>query len=94
MFRITKLFENNGTAIFRVEGKINDESLNDWTAGIQLIKEPNGKIILDLGRVWSFGPQSLLALIKGIDENLFVLNCGTEIGNRLLSAGLSNQVLD
>jgi hypothetical protein len=94
MFRITKIFENNGTAIFRVEGKIADENLNDWTDGIQLIKEPRAKVVLDLSRVWSFGPQSLQALMNRIDENLFVLNCGTEIGNRLLAAGLSNQVLD
>ena len=94
MFRITKIFENGATAVFRVEGTISDENLNDWREGIQLIKEPSKMVILDLCRVWSFGPQSLQALMSGIDENLFVLNCGTEIGNRLLAAGLSNQVLD
>ncbi len=60
MFRITRIFENSSTAIYRIEGKISDENLNAWTAEIQSIRQlKHNQIILDFSlEVKFFGRKS------------------------------------
>ena len=94
MFRITKVFENMSTTIFRIEGKISDENLELWITEINFIHQTgNTQIILDLSRVWFLGEQSLQVLMNRINERLFLLNCSTQLENRLIAAGMCHQLI-
>ncbi|HSE42847.1 MAG TPA: STAS domain-containing protein [Acidobacteriota bacterium] len=94
MFRITKVFENSETEIYRVEGKITDEAEQTWSSEITSIVQPTHRqIILDFSQVWFMSQKSIQALTNRVNEKLFLLNCGVEIQNRLIAAGFAPHVL-
>jgi anti-anti-sigma factor len=95
MFRITKAFENEATEIFRIEGKITDENLSEWSREINSIRSENGRhVILDLGQVWFISSRAVEALIERLSDEMYILNCGMEMRNILHASGLSAKMLE
>src|SRR5262245_13691162 len=95
MFRITKAFENPITYIFRIEGKITDNGLSDWADEINKFKSVSGRqVILDFSQLFFIAPKAVEMLLNNITENVFILNCSTEIRNRFHSSGLSGRMLE
>ena len=94
MFRITKAFENERTAIYKVEGKILEDQAGVWIGELEELQNGNGRqIILDVGQVWFFSQRSIEAFIGKRFPNLYLLNCSMEVRNTLQSAGCSSIVL-
>lgn len=95
MFRITKTFENPITYIFRIEGKITDNGLTDWADEINKFKTVSGRqVILDFSQLFFIAPRAVEVLLNNITENVYILNCSTEIRNRFHSSGLGGRMLE
>lgn len=57
MLRITKAFENDSILIYRIEGKINEETLGVWREELAALSKMNGhEIILDFSQVYAAEP--------------------------------------
>ncbi|MDZ7361879.1 MAG: hypothetical protein ONB46_14310 [candidate division KSB1 bacterium] len=60
MFRIKKVFENLSLAIYKIEGKVTDESLQIWKEELQALNhQPDRKIILDFCHAWSISAPAI-----------------------------------
>ncbi|MCI0446285.1 hypothetical protein L0152_24110 [bacterium] len=95
MFRITKTFENRITFIFRIEGKITDNGLTDWAYEINKFKTVSGRqVILDFSQLFFIAPKAVDMLLNNMTENLYILNCSTDIRNRFHSSGLGGRMLE
>lgn len=95
MFRITKAFENERTSIFKIEGKVTDESLEVWSEEIRSLKNGADRhTILDFSNVWFISSKAVSVLIDFASENVFLLNCPTETRNVLCSAGLAARMIE
>ena len=94
MFRITKIFDDSSLTIYRIEGKIGDESLQIWTDELHALPKPPGhKLILDFCHVWSIDGKAVEILMTSLSNDFQVMNPSMEIRNRLHAAGLSDRVL-
>ena len=95
MFLIKKIFENDLISIFKIEGKITEENLGDWTDEIRLlIKQSDRQIILEICQVTFVSLKAVRFLIEMITKDVFLLNSPTFIKNMLHCVGLSVNVLD
>jgi anti-anti-sigma regulatory factor len=95
MLRITKAFENDSTSIYRVEGKITEESLGVWAEEISALHGVTGRqVILDFSHLWSICPNGVKVLVEAISNGLYFMNCPMEVRNVLHAAGLSNRMLE
>ena len=95
MFRISKVFENESTHLYRVEGKITDDILADWIKELDSLKSRNGQhVILDLCQVWYISTGAVEALLNHVTDNFFLLNCGMEVRNIFHAVGLSSRMLE
>jgi anti-anti-sigma regulatory factor len=95
MFRITKIFENASLAIYKIEGKIADESLQVWTDELETIQKQSGRQhILDFSNVWSISAKALGSLMANLSNGIFVMNPSIEVRNTLHASGLSAKVLE
>ncbi|MFQ5769477.1 MAG: STAS domain-containing protein [bacterium] len=95
MFRIRKIFENDLTAILKIEGEISNGNLQDWINETKsFITICNQQIILDICDVTFMSPQAVDMLIELISENIYLLNTPKIVRNILHSAGLSMHVLE
>lgn len=94
MFRITKAFDNESTEIFRIEGQVSDESLQEWIQEIALLRPANGRtVILDFAQVWFISTKAVVALIDNLSDHCYVMNCGMELRNVLHVSGFSERML-
>jgi anti-anti-sigma regulatory factor len=94
MFRITKVFENDKTAIYKIEGRILEEAVETWIQELQGLLEQNQRqIILDLGQVWYLCRSGIEPLIRKDVNKFYLLNCSMEIKNTLVAAGCSSITL-
>jgi anti-anti-sigma factor len=95
MLRITKAFENDTTVIYKIEGKVTDETLDMWTKEIQDLKKVTQRqIILDLCQVWFIHAKAIKVLVESMSADIYLLNCSMEVRNLLHAAGLSKRVLE
>lgn len=95
MFLIKKIFENDLTTIFKIEGQITNENLVAWANEIRPLTKPSDRqIILETCEVTFMCPKSVEILGEQISDNIYLLNCPTFVKNMLRSAGLSANVLD
>jgi anti-anti-sigma regulatory factor len=94
MFRITKAYENDSTEIFRIEGQVTDDALQEWIHAIALLQPTDSKaVILDFAQVWFMSTKAVEALIRVLDDRSYVMNCGMELRNVLHVSGLSEKML-
>jgi anti-anti-sigma regulatory factor len=95
MLRITKAFENDSILIYRIEGKISEETLAVWADELSRWQKVNGhEVILDFSQVWSICTKGVETLIQSMSNDLYVMNCPTDVRNTLHSAGLSARILE
>lgn len=95
MLRITKAFENNSISIYKIEGKITNESLTVWIEELSTLKKvTNRQIILDFCQVWFICTKGVEILVESMSSNLYLLNCCLEVRNALHAAGLSARMLE
>jgi len=94
MFRITKVFEDDSTEIFRIEGQVTDEGIANWIGEIELIKKNNSRtLILDFVHVWFISTKAVQALMEILSDRCYVMNCGIEVRNVLYASGMSSRML-
>lgn len=94
MFRITKVFENDTTAIYKIEGRILEESVETWIRELgELLEQKQRQIILDLSQVWHLCRSGIEPLIRKDLNKFYLLNCSMEIKNTLAAAGCSSITL-
>jgi STAS domain. len=94
MFRITKAYENDSTEIFRIEGEVTDENLQNWTQAIALLQPSDSKsVILDFAQVWFMSTRAVEELIRVLTDRSYVMNGGMELRNLLHVSGLSEKML-
>jgi len=95
MLRITKVFENDATLIYKIEGKISDDNLAVWAQEMDALKKVMGRqTILDFCQVWFICTKGVEILVKGMSDNLYLLNCPMGVRNVLHAAGLSARMLE
>ncbi len=95
MFRIKKVFENDLTIIWKIEGEISNDKLQFWIDEMnRLIRNVQKQIIIDMCDVACISLAPAQRLVDIIAENVSLLNCPTVVKNMLQSAGLSSHVLD
>lgn len=98
MFRIKKVFENLSLAIYKVEGKVTDDSMAIWINELSALNlQPERKIILDFCQVWSINATALEFLVAYLSSQVFdihIINPGIDVRNMLHSAGLAARVLE
>jgi len=94
MFRITKTYENASTQIFRIEGQVSDDNLEEWIREIEVLKSSSSSaVILDFAQVWFMSTKAVQALMGVLSEDCFVMNCGMELRNVLHVSGMSDRML-
>lgn len=95
MFRINKIYENELTIIYKIEGEITDKSLRVWAEEVsRIINVYDHNIILEICEVTFISPEAVEFLIHQMKENVYLLNSPTFVRNMLHSAGFSTNVLD
>ena len=95
MFRITKAFENSITFIYKIEGKVTDNSIPEWQEELNKLKAEAGfQVILDFSQVFYISPGALQALLANMTDQVYILNCGIEIRNVLHAFGLAGRMLE
>jgi len=95
MLRITKIFENPSLAIYKIEGKVTDESLEIWADELgALRKQADRMLILDFCQVWSISAKAIEILMVNLSKDMQVMNPSMEARNMLHAAGLSARVLE
>ncbi|MFQ5604872.1 MAG: STAS domain-containing protein [bacterium] len=95
MFRMKTVYENDLTAIVKIEGEITEEHITCWTEEIRKILQNNQRqIILEICEVTFICPRAVEAFKKLLTSHVFLLNCPTFVKNMLYSAGMSINVLD
>lgn len=98
MFRIKKIFENLILVIYKIEGKVTDESLQVWIDELKALNaQPDRKVILDFCQVWSIsgrGVEFLSAYLSSRRHDIHIINPSMDVRNLLHVAGLSHRVLE
>ncbi|HEY4491618.1 MAG TPA: hypothetical protein VI958_06425 [Acidobacteriota bacterium] len=94
MFRITKKFENSATYLYRIEGKVTDDVLNDWQTEMMVLNAADRHVILDFSGVWFISQRAIEILLQHVAQHVFVLNCGMEVRNLFHASGLSTRMLE
>ncbi len=95
MFRIDKVFENDQTAIIKIEGEIKDSDAKDWAESLQPIMNGSPwQIILDFCDATFVSSKAVEILIHQMTPNIFLLNCSTAFKNLVRSAGRSESILE
>lgn len=98
MFRIKKIFENLTLAIYRIEGRLTDESMQIWINELSTLnQQTDRKIILDLCQAWSVNAKAIEFLTAFLSTNILdvvIMNPGMDVRNTLHTAGLSARVLE
>jgi anti-anti-sigma regulatory factor len=95
MFRITKIFSNSSLDIYKIEGKITDESLQVWTEELNALQKPmDRKLIFDFSQVWSISAKAIEILMAHLTNGTQIMNPGMDVRNMLHTAGLSARVLE
>jgi anti-anti-sigma regulatory factor len=94
MFRIEKIFQNEKTVIFSVQGYITDRFLDDWKEQLTTIKNKStAEVILNFHGVSFVSPSALTALRAVDTSNVFIMNCSPVIRNMIQSVGISSILL-
>lgn len=94
MFRIEKIFQNEQTVIFSVQGYITDHFLDVWTEQLATMKsDPKPQVILNFHGVSFISPLALAALKEIETTNMFIMNCSPVIRNMIQSSGISSMLL-
>ncbi len=95
MFRIRKVFENDLTIIWKIEGEISNDRLQSWVDEMnRLVTNVKKQTIFDMRDVVCIGAAAAQWLTDIITKDVYLLNCPTFVKNMLQSAGLSMHVLD
>ncbi len=95
MFRINKIFENQSTYIYRIEGEITEANLSDWAEEIKnMLVLSHRQIILEMCQISYMCPKCVQFLSQILTENCYLLNCPTIIKNMLQTSGASANLLD
>ncbi|MFQ5651177.1 MAG: hypothetical protein ACE5IY_14655 [bacterium] len=94
MFRITKVFENDLTVLFKIEGKVTDTCEPAWKRELRTLTRSHPKqIIVDLCELAFLTNRAVQNLTEQISDNFYLLNCPTMLSNSLSASGLSAQIL-
>jgi anti-anti-sigma regulatory factor len=93
MFRITKAFENEKTAIYKVEGRILEDLAEVWVDQLEELQDNGRQIILDMGQVWYLSQKGIEVFVQKRFPNFYLLNCSMEVRNTLQAAGCAATVL-
>ena len=94
MFMIKKVYENELTALLKIEGEITDLTLDDWTEALaSLLRQTNKHVILDCCDVTFVSLKIAERLLQQMTGKIFLLNCPTTVQNLVHAAGFSKQVL-
>ncbi len=95
MFRIKKSFENENTAIFKIEGDIPNEIVHIWARELRrIIKKSKNLIILEACSMGYIGPKAVKVLFNVTAGNIYLLSCPTSVKNMFNSAGKAANILD
>jgi anti-anti-sigma regulatory factor len=95
MLRITKIFENLSLAIYKIEGKVTDESLQIWTDELGVLrKRADRMLILDFYQVWSISAKAIEILVENLSKDMRVMNPSIETRSMLHTAGQSAKILE
>jgi len=95
MFLIKKVYENDLTALFKVEGEITDHALDYWSEALaSLPQQTNKHVLLDCCDIAFVSLKIAERLIQQMTNKIFLLNCPTAIQNLVRAAGFSKQVLE
>jgi len=92
---MTKTFENDATSIYKIEGKINEETLAVWVEELSALNQVSGRqVILDLSQVWFICTKGVEVLVRLMSNDLYLMNCSMEVRNVLHAAGLGGRILE
>lgn len=95
MFLIKRVYENELTALFKVEGEITDLTLEDWAEALAaLLAQTQKHVILDCCDVTFVSLKVAEKLIAQMTSKIFLLNCPTRVQNLVHAAGFAKQVLE
>lgn len=95
MFLIKKVYENELTALLKIEGEITGHSLEDWDAAFSsLLTQHRKHVILDCCDVTFVSLKIAERLLQQMTKKIFLLNCPTAVQNLVRAAGWGAQVLE
>jgi len=95
MFRISKIFTTASLDIYKVEGKVTDETLQTWEEALMNIHpQSERQVLLDFSQVWAISAEAVKTLVAHLTEDMRVMNPGIEVRNTLHTAGLAAKVLE
>ena len=94
MFLIKKVYENDLTALLKIEGEITDLALEDLAEALdELLAQTQKHVILDCCDVTFVSLKVAEKLIAQMTSKIFLLNCPTRVQNLVHAAGFARQVL-
>ncbi len=95
MFLIKKVYENELTALFKIEGEIADHALDYWSEALaSLLQQSNKHVLLDCSDITFVSLNIAERLMQQMTNRIFLLNCPTAVQNLVRAAGFSTQVLE
>ena len=95
MFLIKKVYENELTALLKIEGEITDLTLEDWAVALaSLLQQTHKHVILDCCDVTLVSSKIAERLLQQMTNRIFLLNCPMTVQNLVHAAGFSKQVLE
>jgi anti-anti-sigma regulatory factor len=95
MFLIKKVYENDLTALLKIEGEITEFALEDWAEALaSLLRQTKKHVILDCCDANFVSLKVAERLIQQMTDKIFLLNCPTAVQNLVHAAGFSKQGLE
>ncbi len=95
MFLIKKVYENELTALFKIEGEIADHATDYWSEALAaLLQQTNKHVLLDCSEVSFISLTVAQRLIGQMTKRIFLLNCPTAVQNLARNTGWAEQVLE
>ena len=94
LFRIRKVFDQEGISIIKVEGDVTTGNFQDWAEKVgSCLDETKLPIILDFSSVGFLTPKVVELFHRVLKEHIYIINLPSSTKNIVESAGLSQHVI-
>ena len=94
LFRIRKVFEQEGISIIKIEGDVTAGNYQDWAEKVcTYVEGTKVPIILDFSSVGFLTPQVAELFHRVLKKHIYLINLPSSTKNILESSGFSQHVI-
>ena len=94
LFRIRKVFDQDGISIIKIEGDVTEGNYQDWADQVSpYLAETKMPIILDFSSVGFLTPQVAELFHRVLNKHVYLINLPSSAKNIMESSGFSQHVI-